>query len=589
MVLSGLGGMGKTELALKFGREHWLGRAYFVRWQGNWFRTAVYAVADGVPGVTRQGCPEQEVYRQVMERLRQCTGRELLILDNADEGSMESLLRELSPLPLRVLVTTRQEPEDAMRLGRLSEEALFALFRRHGAELSEGEMRELIAAVDGHTMAVDLMARLLRRERRRDTLTRLKQALTDRDLNALEFGRTDAAYPMSPEQARINEHLKAVFRVSELTRAEQTVLRLATLLGESGLDSEMFAIAAEPEMKPAPPEPVKRRWFEIFRRKPEEKPQPVPKIRDVLQELADKGWLLWERDDLGIHPVIRLVCIEVLKPSEENCGAFLHGVSNQYDPKQYDHVRFRQMAELFENAANTLEDKTGHWANQAGYFWGEVAENQRALACYLRSVKKKEKHQPDSSGLATGYNNVGYTYGELGDHEKALEYKQKALAIRERVLPPDHPDLAQSYNNVGSTYGALGDHEQALEYKQKALAIWERVLPPDHPHLATSYNNVGYTYGDLGDHEKALEYKLKALAIQEKILPDNHPWNAACCNNIACTYYDLGRLEEAAEYMRRAAQIINRATLPENHPHRVNINKWADELEEEARRSRDGA
>ena len=35
--------------------------------------------------------------------------------------------------------------------------------------------------------------------------------------------------------------------------------------------------------------------------------------------------------------------------------------------------------------------------------------------------------------------------------------------------------------------------------------------------------------------------------------------------------------------MRRAADIINRSTLPEIHPDRVNFNKWAEEMEAEAR------
>ena len=130
----------------------------------------------------------------------------------------------------------------------------------------------------------------------------------------------------------------------------------------------------------------------------------------------------------------------------------------------------------------------------------------------------------------------------------------------------------------------MGDHKQALEYQLKALAIFERVLPPEHPDLATSYSNVSYTYGELGDHEKELEYDLKALGIRERVLPGNHPDLARSFNNIAWTYYRLGRFGEAATHMRRAADIINRSSLPETHPNRVNYNKWADRLEAEARK-----
>lgn len=40
----------------------------------------------------------------------------------------------------------------------------------------------------------------------------------------------------------------------------------------------------------------------------------------------------------------------------------------------------------------------------------------------------------------------------LGKHQKSLEYNQKALVIREEVLPPERPYLAGSYNNLALTY-----------------------------------------------------------------------------------------------------------------------------------------
>jgi preprotein translocase subunit SecA/nephrocystin-3 len=304
-------------------------------------------------------------------------------------------------------------------------------------------------------------------------------------------------------------------------------------------------------------------------------------LREELDSLEKQGWLNREKGMLRIHPMVRLVCRTELKPTEENCKAFLRGIDNQYDEKQYDHEKFRQMAEVFETASNLLEDKTGFWASWAGYLWNQVAETQRALVCNLRSVQICEQHQPDSNNLATGYNNVGLTYGALGDHKQELEYDLKALAIREHVLPPEHPDLAASYNNVGMTYGDLGDHNQELEYQLKALAIFERVLPPEHPSLATSYNNVGTTYGALGEHKQALEYNLKALAIRERVLPGNHPDLALSYGNIALTNHALGRIGEAETHMRRAADSINRSALPENHPQRVNYNKWAGELKRE--------
>ena len=77
---------------------------------------------------------------------------------------------------------------------------------------------------------------------------------------------------------------------------------------------------------------------------------------------------------------------------------------------------------------------------------------------------------------ATSYNNIGLSYGNLGDYPKALEYHFKALAIREKVLGKEHPDTAMSYNNIAGVYDSQGDYPKALEYHFKALDIKEKVL-----------------------------------------------------------------------------------------------------------------
>ena len=561
VVLWGLGGMGKTELACQFGRKYTAGRVFFARFRESFYGTVADSVALGIPGVAERPLDGAQRYCLAMEQLRLCSQKDVLIVDNADGGSRfeelkDETYRALCALPLQLIVTTRHKVNRAIEVRRLENGELYRIFENHEATVPREQMDALIAAAEGHTLTVDLMARTLAQSWGTVKPEDILRALDEGNLAQKQFPAvySDHDPREARRQERIYARLAALFDLSAIGEAGRRVLGCATLLPEGGMEESLFYLAL-PEA-----------------------------LREELDSLEKRGWLSREKGMLRIHPMVRLVCRTELKPTEESCEEFLDGIRGQYDRKQYDHEKFRQMAEVFETASNLLEDKTGVWASLAGYFWGEVAETQRALACNLRSVEKDEQHQPDSNNLATGYNNVGSTYGALGDHKQALEYQLKALAIRERVLPPDDPDLAISYNNVGCTYDELGDHKQALEYKLKALGIWERVLPPEHPDLAISYGNVGSTYSAMGEPQKALEYELKVISIFEKVLPQNHPHLALSFNNIAWTYYALGQIGEAATHMRRAADIINRSTLPETHPDRVNYNKRADRLESEARK-----
>ena len=82
------------------------------------------------------------------------------------------------------------------------------------------------------------------------------------------------------------------------------------------------------------------------------------------------------------------------------------------------------------------------------------------------------------------------------------------------MLPDNHLDIAMSYHNVGYVYGELGEHEQALEYYLKVLAIQEKILSKNHPDIATTYDNIGYEYERLGNDKRSPKYYLKALAIR---------------------------------------------------------------------------
>jgi len=120
------------------------------------------------------------------------------------------------------------------------------------------------------------------------------------------------------------------------------------------------------------------------------------------------------------------------------------------------------------------------------------------------------------------WNNLGSHLQMVADYAGARESLERALAIDERVYGPDHPNVARDVNNLGMVLKDLGDLADAQEAYERALAIDERVYGPDHPNVATDVNNLGRVLHDLGDLAGAREACERALRIWETTLPAGH-------------------------------------------------------------------
>ena len=207
----------------------------------------------------------------------------------------------------------------------------------------------------------------------------------------------------------------------------------------------------------------------------------------------------------------------------------------------------------------TLYARGGLGLDYLGNYAQALSWDQKALAI---SEKVLGTEHPDT---ATIYNNIGEVYRAQGSYPLALEWYRKALAIREKAPDTDHPNTATTYNNIALVYKAQGDYPLALEWYRKALGIIEKVLGTDHPDTATTYNNIALVYQVQGDYPLALEWYQKALGIREKALGTDHPDTAATYNNIASVYQAQGDYPLALKWYQKDLAISEKV-LGTDHP-----------------------
>ena len=407
--LTGLGGMGKTELAARYGREH-PGLVYFVRFDTSFRRTLANMALGIRPRLTEEELRLEEgiLIKKVLTMLERSRPDDLLILDNADSdtGALADLLKEadygrIRKLPLRLLLTTRSDASRAIRVDPMPDEPLFKIFENHGAELSGEEMRALIRAVNGHTLTIDLIARTLADNWVPVSAREMLDAIEGAALHEGDFPEVGTDYNGDPEQLHIYQRLRSVFQVAKIPPTEQQLLRLATLLPNSGMDVRLFRKALPPE------------------------------LLKVFPGLGRRGWLSADHQVL----TIRLVCRTEQPLTEADCEAFLDKLWEQYDPAQYLSDHYSQMAELFAIAHDQLGKHHGRWLNRSGILLNAILQHQKLHDLYHARLSQLEADlPPNDTELATAYNYYGMSLDDLGRYSAALNYGQKALTIQQAVL-----------------------------------------------------------------------------------------------------------------------------------------------------------
>jgi tetratricopeptide (TPR) repeat protein len=234
---------------------------------------------------------------------------------------------------------------------------------------------------------------------------------------------------------------------------------------------------------------------------------------------------------------------------------------------------FREAKADYENAVKLGETVRGSdhpsvatYVNNLGLVLRELGDLAGARANYERALKIDEAvNGPDHPKVAIRLNNLGGVLKELGDLAGARANFERALKIGEAVHGLEHQQVAIYANNLGLVLQDLGDLAGARACLERALKIDEVVYGSDHPNVATDVSNLGSVLKDLGDLAGARANFERALKIDEAVYGPDHPAVATDVNNLGLMLQDLGDLEGARANFERALKIAEAAYGPD-HP-----------------------
>ena len=173
---------------------------------------------------------------------------------------------------------------------------------------------------------------------------------------------------------------------------------------------------------------------------------------------------------------------------------------------------------------------------------------------------------PDQPDTLTAWANLAESYWSAGRTGEAMAIEEQVAANRGRLLGPDHPDTLTAWNNLAESYQSAGRTGEAIAIFERVAADRGRLLGPEHPHTLAARNNLASAYQSAGRTGEAIAIFERVAADMERLLGSEYPDTLAARVGLAESYWSAGRTGEAIALGEQVAADTERLLGPE-HPH----------------------
>jgi len=569
--IHGLGGVGKTQLALEYAYRSVV--EYDIVW---WVRSeetatlaADYASLAKALDLPEKETADQEVIIQAVKQWLEQNPKWLLVFDNAKEAievrdyipggeTGHVLITSRNPIwrgtstPLDVNVLERKESVDFLlkRTGYTDREAAAALAEALG-DLPLA-LEQASAYIEQTCMSLAAYHKLFQ-SRRED--------LWEEESPPLDYPKSvGATWSLAMDQVG-KQSLEGIYLLNLCAYLAPDDIPLELIHGGKEFIPESLAIAVADHIV----------------------------LNRAIKSLTCYSLIELKDEILSVHRLVQAVTRDRLDGDEKKKWAEAAvRIVNKAFPFDSDDVgtwpvcsRLLPHALAAAEHAETLDvasDSKERLLNQTGlYLKGRAQFAEEKKICERALANDEAVYGPDHPTVAIDVNNLGNVLRDLGDLEAAKEMYVRALAIDEAAYGPDHPDVAIDVNNLGGVLQALGDLEGAKKMYEWALVIDEAAYGPNHPTVAIRVNNLGLVLKTLGNPEAAKKMYERALSIDEAAYGPDHPTVAMDVNNLGFVLQDIGDMEGAKKMYERALSIFTE-NLGEDHPNTVIVQNNLDSL-----------
>lgn len=472
LFLHGIGGIGKTELAMNYAHEYEndYDRIFFLRYEYSLLDTLCKEDLKLHQFYRGEEEKENDYWKRKLEILKETlSGKDLFILDNFDTEDDEKL-EEFLELPCHILITSRCDYRDfnypqmeVVEFNKI-EELIFLFQEYNDKNYSTDEwnaIETMIEMEERHTMAIELLAKNLR-DSLLSPIELLERLKKQEGIINIEENAVSQRKDKKRRRISVQNHLKILFDVTDFHEMEYEILDQLSLFSGVRIHKEQFFL-----------------WC----------PQCSS---DFLKRLIQRGWIEETADGnmISLHQVILDLIYDFRHPDGEICMTLTKNMIsylNQDMPNRTSNTIRNRILYIFGNRIYrknieekeypyttafylAYQEKLGYveewfdfcqkeYKKYPGLYDDNLAKLYYIKACFeLKKLDEFDYFQEDGLQKTT-------FYASRNDFQTAIEYKKNAAKCSPKIVGDFVFQIGMEWKENVEFNFTIGDEVLKLAYE----------------------------------------------------------------------------------------------------------------------------
>ncbi len=538
LYISGMGGMGKSELVEQYAKNHKseydaiIIATYTTDIKSMICNIPIVNVADQLPNETQ----DEYVNRKVSAL--QNIGEEnklFLIIDNynTEFNSKDDLelFDKVTACAYKTVITTRNNISDERVINIKPIENARAIFDNYYKKpLSDNDSQivdRIIAIYQNHTLATELLAKQMAAGR-----INPKNMLEKLNNGGLKNSGFEKIRVGNSKEHNAYSYIHTLFDIYELSEDERYILLNLSLIPPTGISTEIFY-----------------KWCELS-------------TYDNINSLVASGWINHDEvyDTISLHPVVADIMLDELEKQVSTADKFFNSYIKQCIVKEEtSDLAWEKMRIIYEYANKKLTRFNSLSETAVFFIWDSIRYfskhgNFKTNLRYLENIVENFSQKISILNLVSLNIEIGRLYCEIDNYSEAKRILSRAEELfKSNNLPVNI--LARIYVAQASIYDKLGAFSEAAIIIKKALQIHILDYDKNFLTIASDYEILSILYRKLSDFKQAEEIGKKSLNMTIGRFGEHHINCASKYFTLGTLYADLARYKESIVFLKKAQNI----------------------------------